>query len=105
MARIPSGRGKGRPKGTTVANGAKPASRGRGPNKLSLGLRTAIADLCEKTFPTYVEKLSQVEDPTKYCTLWHQLAEYSIPRLARVEHTGEDGGPVLVKVSAEDEGI
>ena len=95
----------GRPKGSTVANGAKPAVRVRGPNKLAAGLRAAIADYCEQSFPTYMERLNQIEDHAKYCSMWNQLAEYSIPRLARVEHTGEDGGPVLVSVSKEDEGI
>lgn len=92
--------------GTTAANGARVGNSRKGcPNKLASDLRARIADFCEETFPKYQKQLKSIDDPLKYCTLWHQLAEYAIPKLARVEHTGKDGGPVLVGVSKEDEGI
>ncbi len=86
-------------------HGRSTPGRKNAPNKLAKSLRARIADLCEETFPHYEAKLREIDDPLKYCTLWHQLAEYAIPKLARIEHTGEGGGPVLVGVSTEDESI
>ena len=97
---------KGRPpnKGS-FGHGRERTTRKNVPNKLASSLRAKIADLCEETFPYYEAQLRSIDDPLKFCTLWHQLAEYAIPKLARVEHTGEGGGPVLVSVTADDEGI
>lgn len=41
-------------------------------------------------------------DPGKALDLVIKIAEYHIPRLTRVAHTGPDEGPVLISVSPED---
>ncbi len=85
--------GKGRPKGS--------------PNKATQDVRKAIAAFAEGTaeqFAEWIQTLAygdgdQVKpDPGKAADLWLKAIEYHIPKLGRVEHTGEGGGPLVVEV-------
>lgn len=42
-------------------------------------------------------------DPAKALDLLGSLAEYATPKLSRTEHTGKDGGPVVIAASSLDE--
>ena len=86
-----NGRKGGRPKGVR--------------NKLGGEVRTLLADHTADTFPKFREMLAKIDDPVKYCTIWTQAAEYAIPKLARTEHVGDGGGPVVIRASREDEAI
>ena len=72
--------GPGRPKGM--------------PNKSTQIVREAIANLLERNAPNMDMWLNQVaaEDPYKALDLMNKLSEYHIPKLARTEVTGADGG-------------
>lgn len=81
--------GKGRPKGAV--------------NKSTAIVREAIANLLERNAPSMDKWLNQVaaEDPYKALDLMNKLSEYHIPKLARTEVTGADGGPQEMKVTWE----
>jgi hypothetical protein len=42
-------------------------------------------------------------DPGKALDLMAKLAEFAAPKLARHEHTGKDGGPVVVSTTPADQ--
>lgn len=88
----------------------KPAGAGRAPgtpNKVTLEARKAIADFVDGNAHRLVEWLDAVAagdptydrppDPAKAFDLFQKVIEYHVPRLARQELTGRDGGPVEVK--------
>ena len=73
--------GKGKPKGAV--------------NKSTQIVREAIANLLERNAPNMDRWLNEVaqDDPYKALDLMNKLSEYHIPKLARTELTGADGGP------------
>ena len=73
--------GPGRPKGL--------------PNKSTQIVREAIANLLERNAGNKDRWLNEVaqDDPYKALDLMNKLSEYHIPKLARTELTGLDGGP------------
>lgn len=83
-AKIGQGKpGPGRPKGS--------------PNRATKDVREAISKLAEGNVERCQEWLDRiaVEDPEKALRLFLDLIEYHIPKLARQEHTGRDGGAVV----------
>jgi hypothetical protein len=91
---IPPNAGKGRVRGV--------------PNKATSIVRDAIANLLERNADKMDEWLQLVacgdEDkglkpaPDKALDIMQKMAEYHIPKLARTELTGADGGDVKVSV-------
>ena len=74
--------GPGRPKGM--------------PNKSTSIVKEAIAKLLERNVGNMDLWLEQVakDDPYKALDLMNKLCEYHVPKLARTELTGADGGAV-----------
>ena len=68
------------------------------PNKTTSKVREIIAKLCQGVAPKLQGWLDEVEDPGKRLDLALKLFEYDIPKLGRVELTGQDGGPLQVKL-------
>lgn len=96
--RKPPNAGKGRPKGAV--------------NAVTKEFRETVTKLLEKNSENVGIWLQSVADgngnpdkadPAKALDLLAKLAEYAAPKLARVEHTGEGGGPVVVRASPLDE--
>jgi hypothetical protein len=90
--------GKGRPKGA--------------PNKATTDVRKAIALFAEDNAESFAEWIKTVAygdgdqvkpDPGKAADLYLKAIEYHIPKLGRVEHTGKNGGPVVIAASPVDE--
>jgi len=79
--------GPGRPKGL--------------PNRSTQIVREAIANLLERNAGNMDRWLNEVaqDDPYKALDLMNKLSEYHIPKLARTELTGADGGPQEHRVS------
>lgn len=61
------------------------------PNKATVEIKEAFKNLIEQNTPNMIEWLDRVAttDPGKALTLCAQLGEFVIPKLARVESTGE----------------
>lgn len=107
---------------TTSKRGGRPKGI---PNKATTDIREAFKRLIELNIPKFERWLTAVAegetaeirddkgkvvkvvvlrrpDPAKALELMHNLAEYNIPKLARTELTGQNGGPVIVQSAPLD---
>jgi hypothetical protein len=64
------------------------------PNKSTAELKAAIAAFASKHVDEMSKWLLEVEDPAKRIDLTLRAMEYALPKLARTEQVGEDGGPI-----------
>lgn len=82
--------GPGRPKGV--------------PNKITTDLREFWRNILERQLPVIEEKLAKLAetDADKYIARIMDAHEYVIPKLARTELSGIDGGAVQVEHSTTD---
>lgn len=86
------GAGPGRPKGI--------------PNKVTTEFRETVRKLLDDNADNVGRWLQQVAeghgenkaDPAKALDLLAKLAEFAAPKLGRVEHVGDGGGPVLNEI-------
>lgn len=98
-----------------AAKGPGPGRHKGIPNKVTTEFRQVVTNLLEQNAPNVQIWLDQVAkgnihkggrteaDPGKALDLLAKLAEYAAPKLARIEHTGEGGGPVVIAASPLDE--
>lgn len=92
--------------------GSKPGERRGGrqkgvPNKVTADVRQVFAGIMERNAAkceAWIEQVAET-DPFKATDLLLRLAEYHIPKLARSEVTGKDGGAIIVKAASTDEGL
>ncbi len=71
----------------------------RGPKGVTRDVREAIAKIAEGKVDQVSGWLDSVaaEDPAKAMDLYLKMIEYHIPKLARSEMTGPNGGPVQIQ--------
>lgn len=50
-------------------------------------------------------KLIVEPNPVKAFELFQSVVEYHVPKLARTEHVGDGGGPVVIQSTREDEAL
>ncbi len=93
-----------------------PAGRPKGiENRVNAEFRQTVRDLLEANAGNVQRWLTLVAegdgtehgrpDPGKALDLLAKLAEFAAPKLARVEHTGADGGPVQVVATPKDQAL
>lgn len=102
-------------KGKTNNPNGRPAGT---PNKATQDARQAIASFVDGNAHRLSGWLDQVAEgipksdddgywvqpnPAKAFEMFQSVVEYHIPKLARTELTGKDGGPVVVSASPLDE--
>jgi hypothetical protein len=97
----------------TFKKGVKKPNQGkRGPGKATQEFRQTVQKLLDENRENVGRWLTLVADgdgeqvkpdPGKALDLMAKLAEFAAPKLARHEHTGEGGGPVVVQASSHDE--
>lgn len=85
------------------------------PNKATAAAREAIAAFVDGNAHRLTEWLDAVANgdpegdvkpnPAKAFELFQSVVEYHIPKLARTEHTGENGGPVRIFATSADESL
>lgn len=112
------------PKGGGPQRGAgRPAGV---PNKSTTAAREAVARFIDANAERFQELLDSIAagvpkvdgkgnpipgeylvppSPAKAFESLQSLLEYHIPKLARTELTGKDGGPVVIQASKEDEAL
>ena len=59
-------------------------------------LRDALSYIVSENIDAAQEWLLKIEDPAKQLDLYLKMCEFAVPKLARHEHTGEDGGAIKV---------
>ena len=79
-----------------------PVSRRGKPNKATADVRAAIAEFASANVGRMSAWLDAIEDPAKAMDLYLRAIEYHIPKQARMEHTGADGGPFQLVISSSD---
>lgn len=93
-----AGRKKGSPNKATAARQKAIAESGITPLDFMLGVMRGSP-------PENAGPVEQIAFATLRFEAAKAAAPYVHPRLAAVEHTGKDGGPIVVQASAEDERI
>jgi hypothetical protein len=85
-----------------MAKGIKTGGRKAGVgNKTTVDVRNAIALIAQDNAGNFAQWLGEValEDPGKAADLYLKAIEYHIPKLARSEVSGPDGGPQVVEAT------
>ena len=81
--------------GELITPGRKPGQL----NKDTRTLKTAISDLVNtngRKLQQWLDEIYEQDGPVKAWQCFGDMLEYSLPKLARVEHTGQDGAPIQV---------
>lgn len=94
--------------GTFKKGEKKPNQGKRGPSKTTLQARQAIANFVELNADRMQGWLDEVaaddrHGPAVAFKMMMDVMEYHIPKLARTEHVGDGGGPVILQISNTDE--
>jgi len=83
-----------------MAKGIKTGGRKAGVgNKTTVDVREAIAAFASANVGQMTTWLSSIDDPAKKLDLYLRAIEYHIPKLARSEVSGPDGGPQVVEAT------
>ena len=93
------------------SRGSKPGERRGGgsrkgkPNKATAKAREIISEVIDGTAAKvqgWIDAVAET-DPKGALQAYIALLEFGVPKLARTEITGKDGGPVVIQASPEDE--
>ena len=65
------------------------------PNKTTAEVKQAMASFTADNIDQLTTWLSQVDDPSKRIDLFLKALEYTMPKLARNEHVGDEKQPIV----------
>lgn len=85
----------GPPKGTPKVPNSGGSRRGI-PNKSTARAKEALAAFVDNNadrLQGWLDQIAEVEGPKEAFRAFTDLLEYHVPKLARTEHTGPEGGP------------
>jgi hypothetical protein len=68
------------------------------PNKATSEVKAAIAAFTSANVDKLDEWLNSIEDPAKRLDLYFKALEYTMPKLARTELTGDKENPISVSL-------
>jgi hypothetical protein len=90
------------PRGGVTSTSGKNSRKGI-PNKSTSQVKAAIALLAENNVDKMEEWLVDIakENKVEAFKLMLQVLEYNIPKLARIEAVGDDGGPIRHCIKVE----
>jgi len=96
--------------GTFKKGEKKPNQGKRGPSKSTLMAKEAIAKFADGNSDRMQEWLDEVAADPKHgpkvaFDMLMSVMEYHLPKLARTELTGKDGGPVVIVASSDEENL
>lgn len=94
----------GRP-GTFVKGEKRPNQGKRGPNKTTVAAREAIAvfiDGNSDRLQGWLDQIAAEKGPEAAFKCFSDLLEYHVPKLARTEMVGADGGAIKIGVELSD---
>jgi hypothetical protein len=84
---------------TFVKGQLKPNQGKRGPAKATKNAREAIARLVDgnaERMQEWLDRIAEEEGPMAAWRCMADVIEFHVPKLARTEHTGANGGPMQV---------
>lgn len=84
-----------------MALGRKTGGRKKGtPNKVTTATRETLQAAFEELAPDFVAvmRAAKEAEPTEFASLYLRLAEFSVPKLARTEVTGESGEAISIEI-------
>jgi hypothetical protein len=76
------------------------------PNKATANAREAIARFVDGNshrLNRWLDEIEQNDGPKAAFQCFTDLIEYHVPKLARHEHTGKDGGAIVVQAKQHDD--
>lgn len=83
-------------KGAFKKGEKKPNQGKRGPGKATINAREAIARFVDGNadrLQEWLDKIAKEDGPKEAFKCFADVLEYHVPKLARTELTGKDGGP------------
>jgi hypothetical protein len=79
-------------------NRQKTGGRAKGvPNKATADVKQAIAAFTSANVDKLDEWLNSIDDPAKRLDLYFKALEYTMPKLARTELSGDKENPIIVQ--------
>lgn len=79
-------------------NRQKTGGRTKGtPNKSTKDVKEAIAAFTSANVDKLNDWLNSIDDPAKRLDLYFKALEYTMPKLARTEHSGDKENPIIVQ--------
>lgn len=96
------------PKGGGIGKGTPGPGRPKGkPNRATVKAREVALAFLDRRSDEEIDALweaTKADSPKDAMRMWLQAQEFVLPKLGRTEHTGEDGGAIIVEIHKATKG-